>query len=217
MKTLAPLRNLAVFLAMTVVVVAPAVAAPAQAQDRRAVRENDRDRARFQTQHWRWDNRYNHNHYYPAVGYTVQVLPSGHIAVNHRGSRYFLQSGVWFHLNGGRYMVVRPPLGLIAPVLPTGYTTVSVAGVPYYYANDVYYASAPNGYTVVAPPEDAYWQSQAPQQPQHSAGAPEGNVGNPAQPAPGAWYYCDSAKAYYPYIAACNEGWRTVPAAPPPQ
>lgn len=39
------------------------------------------------------------------------------------------------------------------------------------------------------------------------------------QPAPQTtaqnWYYCDSAKAYYPYVQACTEGWRAVPATPP--
>ncbi|MFT4048199.1 MAG: OmpA family protein, partial [Solimonas sp.] len=29
------------------------------------------------------------------------------------------------------------------------------------------------------------------------------------------WYYCDSAKAYYPYVQQCPEGWRAVPANPP--
>jgi hypothetical protein len=36
----------------------------------------------------------------------------------------------------------------------------------------------------------------------------------PAQP--GNWYYCDSARAYYPYVSECPSGWRSVPATPPP-
>ncbi len=42
----------------------------------------------------------------------------------------------------------------------------------------------------------------------------------PAQPAPSAappaqyWYYCDAAKAYYPYVPSCPGGWRMVPATP---
>jgi hypothetical protein len=31
------------------------------------------------------------------------------------------------------------------------------------------------------------------------------------QPA-GYWYFCRSAQAYYPYVAACPEGWIPVPA-----
>lgn len=37
----------------------------------------------------------------------------------------------------------------------------------------------------------------------------------PPGPAPQAsWYYCDSAKAYYPYVSTCPEGWRAVPTTP---
>ena len=39
------------------------------------------------------------------------------------------------------------------------------------------------------------------------------------QPAPAPqpmWYYCDSARAYYPYVAECPGGWRAVPATPAP-
>lgn len=30
------------------------------------------------------------------------------------------------------------------------------------------------------------------------------------------WYYCESAKAYYPYIPSCQEGWKMVPITPTP-
>ena len=33
-------------------------------------------------------------------------------------------------------------------------------------------------------------------------------------PPPQYWYYCDSAKGYYPHVASCPEGWRPVPAEP---
>ena len=33
------------------------------------------------------------------------------------------------------------------------------------------------------------------------------------QPAQQLWYYCDSAKGYYPYVATCPSGWRAVPGA----
>ena len=36
-----------------------------------------------------------------------------------------------------------------------------------------------------------------------------------APPPPQYWYYCDSAKAYYPYVAQCPSGWRAVPPTPP--
>jgi hypothetical protein len=49
--------------------------------------------------------------------------------------------------------------------------------------------------------------------------APQTVVPAPAQPQQTAklWYYCDSAKGYYPYVPSCSEGWRAVPAEPTPQ
>jgi hypothetical protein len=113
---------------------------------------------------------------------------------------------VWFQQAGPRYVVVRPPVGVLVPVLPPAYSTVYVAGVPYYYANDVYYIQQPGGYAVAEPPMVA---SQNPPPP---ASAP-GSAAPPSSP--GTWYYCASAKAYYPYVAECKEGWRSVPATPP--
>ncbi len=212
-------RHIAISMGVLFIVAEPFDASPARAQDRHAMREREHERTRFQTQHWAWDHRFNHNHYYPAVGYTVRVLPAGHTPIVYRSGRYFFHSGVWFQFTGGRYLVVRPPLGVILPALPVGYTQVWAGGTPYYYANDVYYAATPRGYVVTAPPPDLTWQEQGPQPtapipaspPQVAAGA-----GNPAQPAPGTWYYCDSSRAYYPNVPTCNEPWRPVPAAPPP-
>jgi hypothetical protein len=37
----------------------------------------------------------------------------------------------------------------------------------------------------------------------------------PAQPPAQLWYYCASAKGYYPYVSNCPEGWKPIPAQPP--
>ena len=39
------------------------------------------------------------------------------------------------------------------------------------------------------------------------------------QPGPSFWYYCEAAKAYYPYVRECPGGWLTVQpqAAPEPK
>jgi hypothetical protein len=70
-----------------------------------------------------------------------------------------------------------------------------VAGLWYFYPQRV--AGYPDPYTpppvVIAPPS-----------------APAQTVPPPAQ----YWYYCDSAKAYYPYVSSCPAGWRMVPATP---
>ena len=47
--------------------------------------------------------------------------------------------------------------------------------------------------------------------------APPAAMVQPNPPPVSNWYYCDSAKGYYPYVKDCPEGWRTVPATPPGQ
>jgi hypothetical protein len=79
---------------------------------------------------------------------------------------------------------------------------VPIVPAPWYYAPPpVVYAPPPVVYApppvMVSPPQSAY-------------------VSQPTQ----TWYYCDSPKGYYPYIATCNGAWRQVPAQPssaPPQ
>jgi hypothetical protein len=173
----------------------------AQAQHREFARE------RFHTQHWVYDDRFHHNHYYPALGNSVAVLPPGNVGVNFRGGRFWFHSGVWYQQAGPSYVVVRPPVGIVVPVLPPAYTTVWVGGFPYYYANDVYYSAAPaGGYVVANPPTE----EAAGPTPGLQAAAPQG-----AAPQAANWYYCDSTKTYYPYVTECKEGWRQVPATPP--
>jgi hypothetical protein len=181
-----------------------ACASAAQAQERRLVREHER----FATPHWVYDDRFHHNRYYPARGYVVDVLPPGNIAIGFRGAQLWFHSGVWYQRSGPRYVVVQPPVGVIVPALPPGYTIVYSGGVPYYYANDVYYMQQPTGYEVVSPPAVA--TQAAP------VAAAQPPAVTPGAQAPGVWYYCESTKGYYPYVAQCAEGWKTVPASPPP-
>ena len=181
--------------------------AHAQGHERR-----EHERERFRTEHWVFDDRFHHNHYYPAPGYSVAVLPPGNLSIGFASRRFWFQSGVWFERVGPNYVVVRPPPGIVVPVLPPAATTVWVAGAPYYYANDVYYAAAPGGYMVANPPMAA----DAGPPPGAPSGAPSGPqaAASPAQQASN-WYYCESAKAYYPYVVQCKEGWKQVPASPP--
>jgi hypothetical protein len=185
----------AIFLTVAALSAIPA----AQAQPRREV-----VRERYRTEHWVYDDRFHHNHYYPAIGYAVTALPPGNITVRFRGGDFWFHSGVWYQHVGPRYVVVRPPVGVIIPVLPPGYSVVYYSGVPYYYANDTYYVQQPTGYEVVAPPD-----APAP------APAPAAAAAQPTQTA-GTWYYCESSKTYYPYVQQCAEGWKSVPASPPP-
>jgi hypothetical protein len=103
------------------------------------------------------DSRYNHGHYYPAVGASVRVLPDGYRPYFYGGHPYYFYGGVWYAPAGVGFVVVRPPVGVVISVLPPFYSTVWFGGVPYYYANDVYYTwdSAQNGYVAVDPPVNA--------------------------------------------------------------
>ena len=71
-------------------------------------------------------------------------------------------------------------------------------------ADPYYYAPYP-GYADTYEPPPAV-MSPAPPPTAGAAPAPE---------SPPGWYYCDSAKAYYPYVQGCAEPWRVVPAVPP--
>ena len=202
------------------VLVAIGMAAGANADERRERREHDI----YRTPHMVYDDRYRHDHYYPAPGYAVSILPQGAISIGFGRGRFFFQAGVWYQQSGPRYMVVRPPVGIVVPILPAGVAAINIGGVPYYYANDTYYAQGPGGYVVAQPPVAMNSsQPQVMQQAPMAQGGPPMAQGGPPpapaaqmQPPPGTWYYCESAKAYFPYVQACAEGWRSVPAAPPP-
>ena len=60
---------------------------------------------------------------------------------------------------------------------------------------------------------------QTPPSPQPApppAPAPQAGLAPGGTPS-GMWYYCESARAYYPYVNECREAWRAVPATPPQQ
>jgi hypothetical protein len=99
------------------------------------------------------DSRYHHDHYYPPLGFVIDVLPPGYQRIYDPRGDLFFADGVWYRLVGpGRYAVVAPAVGTAIPVLPPSYTTVMVGGVPYYFSNNTYYARSSNGYVVTQPP-----------------------------------------------------------------
>jgi len=201
------------------IALALALAGNAHADEHRARRHEAGEP--YRAPHWIYDDRYHHSHYYPAIGYSVAVLPPGYLSVGFGNRRFFFQGGVWFAPAAGGFAVVRPPVGIVVPTLPPAYTTVWIAGASYYYANDIYYVAAPGGYAVTAPPAGTATYTEAPSaspappppQPPQAPSAPA--AAPPASAANQMWYYCDSAKAYYPYVPECKEGWRPVPASPP--
>src|SRR5271167_2815159 len=59
------------------------------------------------------DSRYNHGHYYPAVGASVRVLPEGYRPYYYSGRPYYFYAGVWYAPGGPGFLVVRPPVGVV--------------------------------------------------------------------------------------------------------
>ena len=110
------------------------------------------------------DGRYNHGHFYPAIGASVHVLPDGYRPYFWGGRYFYFAGGVWYAPGGPGFVVVRPPSGLVVSVLPPDYSTVWIGGLPYYYANEVYYTwnATQNGYVVVDPPANADRPTAAP-------------------------------------------------------
>jgi hypothetical protein len=125
----------------------------------------DHDRGHVFDGHGRiLDGRYNHGHFYPAIGASVRVLPDGYRPYFWGGRSFYFAGGVWYAPGGPGFVVVRPPAGVVVSVLPADYSTVWIGGSPYYYANEVYYTWNPtqNGYVVVDPPVDAEHPTPAP-------------------------------------------------------
>jgi len=69
-------------------------------------------------------------------------------------------------------------------------------GYPYPYS---YYQPQP---VIVVPPAPVYVEQPSPRPPVASR-LPSGY-----------WYYCASARAYYPYVSECPEAWQPVPPTP---
>lgn len=42
-------------------------------------------------------------------------------------------------------------------------------------------------------------------------------IAQPVQPQQQYWYYCESTRNYFPYVATCQEEWKMVPPTPPLQ
>jgi hypothetical protein len=71
---------------------------------------------------------------------------------------------------------------------------------PYYYPDPYYY---PPRVVVVPQSPPTYVERDDPQEQE--------------APASAYWYYCQDAKAYYPYVKQCPGGWQRVSPTPPPQ
>src|SRR4051812_29816146 len=97
------LSKLAVGLAL-----AAGLAPLAHADDHHDRRDHRERVEHYRTPHVVYDNRFNHNHYYPRVGYAVSALPAGRVVVRFGGAPFYFHSGVWYRPVGPSFVVVRP-------------------------------------------------------------------------------------------------------------
>ncbi|MDB6142465.1 MAG: hypothetical protein JWP80_1509 [Pseudomonas sp.] len=103
--------------------------------------------------------------------------------------------------------------GYAAATIANSYYYPSYPAYSYYYPAPAYYYPA-YGYSGYAYAPAAY--APAPQvDPNYAQPAP---VQTATVPPPAAnWYYCASAKGYYPNVPRCPEPWQRVPSTPPGQ
>jgi hypothetical protein len=118
----------------------------------------------------------------------------GHFGGGHAGGRYYGGGHAGGYHGGGRYY------GSYGGNF--GWWWLGVAGI-WYFTPGPYY---PYSYYPYANPYNDPYVPPVVVAPQTNAPAPQ---------AAKVWYYCDSAKGYYPYVPNCPEAWRTVPATPP--
>ncbi len=144
-----------------------------------------------------------------------------------RGGRWFQghhngHLGWWWIVAGAYYWYPRaiypypdpytPPVVIVQPPAAAAPAPAQPSSGTWYYCDSAkgyypYVAECPGGWRAVSAQTPAASQPQVPAPPAPS---------QPVQPSAGSWYYCDSAKAYYPYVAECPGGWRAVPATPNP-
>ncbi len=93
------------------------------------------------------------------------------------------------------------------PALIGGAILYDVTRPHYYQPDPYYYQPAP----VYIQPQQVYVQPA----PVYSYAPPAPSYQQAPAAAAQSWYYCDSAKGYYPYVKVCPGGWEQVPATPP--
>ncbi|MBU6995549.1 hypothetical protein [Ferrovum myxofaciens] len=79
----------------------------------------------------------------------------------------------------------------------------------------LFYDPYPVGYPVYqAPPTVVVSAPVSPQETTYVGPAAQEPENDPPGGATHDWFYCDSAKGYYPYVESCPEPWHAVPSTP---
>lgn len=126
----------------------------------------------------------------------------GHFGGGHFSGGHFSGGHFHGHFGHGRFFGPRFGVFIGAPIFWPGW----YGGYPYYWGYPYYYdwyyprAAYVESYPVSTPDEAA--TTEVPVTP-----------GAPTQ-APAYMNYCESARAYYPKVTSCPEGWKFQPARP---
>ena len=80
------------------------------------------------------------NHYGPAFGFHLSILPFGYSRINVGRSPYYYNDGIYYrpYLNGG-YEVTAPPLGAEVSRLPSGARVTVIDGEKFYEMGGTFY------------------------------------------------------------------------------
>jgi hypothetical protein len=139
---------------------------------------------------------------------TIALALAGTLVIGLAASDVAVAGGGVYY--GGHYG--GPRVGVGVYVGPGWYGPRYWGPGPYYYpyAAPYYYPPAPYYYppAVVVPSQPPVYVER---QDQPAPAAPSTQPQQSSQ----WWYYCPSAKAYYPYVKECQEPWQRVSPQPP--
>ncbi|GAA5524358.1 hypothetical protein Maes01_00915 [Microbulbifer aestuariivivens] len=89
-----------------------------------------------------------------SVGFTIPILPRGHLSLAVGGRPYYFHGGHFYRRANSGYIAVTAPLGAAITSLPAGAVRITLGGAVYYQYADTYYQWHParKAYQVVAAP-----------------------------------------------------------------
>ena len=91
----------------------------------------------------------------PQFGSIRTNVPRGAKSVKFNGDTYHWHNGAYYHPQGKRFVVVRPPIGLRIGILPLDYFMFTLGTIPYYYYYGTFYTPMDGQYVVIDPPVGA--------------------------------------------------------------
>ena len=88
----------------------------------------------------------------PKWGHALMVVPNKARLIKHGKCKYHYHSGVFYKVNGAKYVIAKAPIGIRVQTLPKAKLLRAFKGKTYYYYYGTYYIKADKGYVTVEPP-----------------------------------------------------------------